>query len=728
MATISISRFMRLHDNRTNTDYRVLHITNEEIIIININTFSQLDIQIITALILLQKIRSGEVTIVDEPETNTIVNVDTLSKAQRIKYEYGKLIVDTINREYAPDYLGLLGKRSKPVIQNIINASKMTRAGIWRIIIRYLQSGCKDFSLLKRKPTCDLKNRTTVNKRGRVSENPERNGKNLTDKDREIMDEYMKKYLVNKLITKRKCYDDMISEKYMVKIFDGSCKLQELPQSQRPTFDQFIYYMNRNTTKEERMEKRLGRREYRNQKRLLTGTSLNGVSAPCDIVEMDACELDISVVSATDRSKAVGSPVVYFMVDVFSRLILAASISFDNNSILAMTNCLASLVEDKDALLQSLGITIAPLNSGITLTDAMPTCVLPKIIRFDHGSDFISKQAQRIGQQLKVELQYAPPATGSLKGVVERSFRSFQSEFIDLTFGAGTKNHDALSKPNREAKLTIEDVKLLMYSFILQHNTTQHDSSYHLTPDMVKHKVGHVPAEIWRYGIQHAGNPTYITDKEQFLFSLLTPESAKIRRDGINYKKLRFIPDLDHDNNIRNLMLSAKNGSLPITIYIDLRTVRQVYYMGKDNKLYVAKLVNDINHKEFSMMTWPEFDAFCKEERRLLAEKDVEAEKTRRAHRRITKEIVKDAKSHKGKTDNKNMKETRAAERSRVAGELAFDKRFGFGQAEMPELTEPVKPEHVEEHVDLQSMTEAELEEFRRKQIAELMNFEEEDF
>ena len=70
----------------------------------------------------------------------------------------------------------------------------------------------------------------------------------------------------------------------------------------------------------------------------------------------------------------------------------------------------------------------------------------------DHGSDFISKQAQRIGQQLNVELQYAPPATGSLKGVVERSFRSFQSEFIDLTFGAGTKNHDALSKPNREAR------------------------------------------------------------------------------------------------------------------------------------------------------------------------------------------------------------------------------------------------------------------------------------
>ena len=102
------------------------------------------------------------------------------------------------------------------------------------------------------------------------------------------------------------------------------------------------------------MEKRLGRREYRNQKRLLTGTSLNGVSAPCDIVEMDACELDISVVSATDRSKAVGSPVVYFMIDVFSRLILAASISFDNNSILAMTNCLASLVEDKEELLKSL--------------------------------------------------------------------------------------------------------------------------------------------------------------------------------------------------------------------------------------------------------------------------------------------------------------------------------------------------------------------------------------
>ena len=727
MATITISRFMRLHDNRTNTDYRVLNVSTEGTSIINLNRDTVIDITICGNKELRDLMLSGDVEVVEEPENNKVIDVNILPEHAVPKYLRNKLIIDTINASFAPNYLGLTHKR-KPIFNEVVKRAGLSPLSVRKIIIRYLQSGCKEIGLLHRERPDILKNRSTNFKRGRVSENPDRNGKNLTDEDREIMDEYMKKYLANKLITEKKCYDDMINEHYTKEIFDGSYKSQELPPNQCPTYGQFKYYIRINSAKEERMEKRLGRREYRNQKRLLTGTSLNGVSAPCDIVEMDACELDISVVSATDRSKAVGSPVVYFMIDVYSRLILAASISFDNNSILAMTNCLASLVEDKEELLKSLGITIAPLNSGITLTDAMPTCVLPKIIRFDHGSDFISKQAQRIGQQLNVELQYAPPATGSLKGVVERSFRSFQSEFIDLTFGAGTKNHDALSKPNREAKLTIEEVKILMYSFILQHNTTQHDSAYHLTPDMVKHKVGHVPAEIWRYGVQHAGNPTYITDKEQFLFSLLTPESAKIRRDGINYKKLRFIPDLDHDKNIRNLMLSAKNGSLPITIYIDLRTVRQVYYMGKDNKLYVAKLVKDINHKEFSMMTWPEFDAFCKEERRLLAEKDVEAGKTRRAHRRIAKEIVKDAKPHKGKTDDKNMKETRAAERSRVAGELAFDKRFGFGQVEVPELPEPVKPKPVEEHIDLQSMTEAELEEFRRKQIAALANFDEDDY
>ena len=723
---IEICRFMKIHNNDNNKDYRILNISSEAVSIICLNNPSRIDISLCGTKELRNLILSGRVEIIEEPKNNTIIDTETLSDNVKLKYLRNKAIIDVVNAEYAPDYIGLT-RKCKPLLREVIKRSQLTPKSVRKIIIRYLQSGCKEIGLLRRERTDNTKDQTTTCKRGRVSEIPDHNGKILTDNDRDIMTKYMHIYLSNQLITKKKCYDDMIIEHYTEESFDGErYAYKEFPPEQRPTLDQFIYHIRTHTTKEQRMESKLGRREFRNQKRLLTGTSLNGVTGPASIVEMDACELDVSVVSSTDRKKAVGSPVVYFMIDLYSRLILAASISFDNNSILAMTNCLASLVEDKEALLESLGLTITPSASGITLADAMPQNILPKAIRFDHGSDFISKQAQRIGQQLNVEFQYAPPGTGSLKGVVERSFRSFQSYFIDLVFKTGAKNHDALAKPNKEAKLTIEDVKFLMYSFILQYNTTQHESSYHLPPDMVRNGVGHVPAEVWRYGVQHAENPAYITDKDQFLFSLLIPVSAKLRRDGINYKKLRFIPDLNNDSSIRNKMLYARNASVPFTIYIDLRNVGQVYYLDDRQKLQTAKLVEDINHKEIANMTWPDFEKFLKAEKQLAAEKEGDTGRTRRAHRRIEKTVVADAKSRKGKTSDKDMKTTRAEERTRVTTELAFNKRFGLGSQNDTSPEIETKPEPVEKPVDLKSMTEAELEAFREQQIAALRDWEEE--
>lgn len=148
-----------------------------------------------------------------------------------------------------------------------------------------------------------------------------------------------------------------------------------------------------------------------------------------------------------------------------------------------MTNCLAGLVEDKEKLLQSLGISITPTPSALTLDDIMPTNIKPKILRMDHGSDFISKQSQRIAEELSINLQYVPPGTGSMKGTIERSFRAFQRDFTDLTIHAGTKDYtNGKSDHNREAKLTIDEIRIIMYSFIIMHNSTQHRSTYDLPP------------------------------------------------------------------------------------------------------------------------------------------------------------------------------------------------------------------------------------------------------
>lgn len=74
---------------------------------------------------------------------------------------------------------------------------------------------------------------------------------------------------------------------------------------------------------------------------------MSNVYGPGDMVEIDAVEVDLSIVSELDRSKVVGRPIMYVMVDIFTRMILAISVSFDNNSMIALTNLFLNLSDDK---------------------------------------------------------------------------------------------------------------------------------------------------------------------------------------------------------------------------------------------------------------------------------------------------------------------------------------------------------------------------------------------
>ena len=504
----------------------------------------------------------------------------------------------------------------------------------------------------------------------------------------------------------------MIIERYStIKLKGNVWEQTEMPPNERPSFTQFRYYVREHSSREMRLSAKMGKRQYRNNRRALTGTALTGVTGPGHIIEMDACELDISVLSS-DRTKVVGSPVVYFMVDVYSKNIIAANISFDNNSIVAFTSCLANLSEDNAAKLASYGLTLAQTKSGITMADVMPANVKPRIIRVDHGSDFQSKEAQRICNELGIELQYAPPAAGSYKSVVERCFRSFQTRDNDLTYNVGAKKHNEVSKHNRVAKLTIDDVRKLMYQFIFEHNILKHDTTYTLTPDMIAEGVTNIPALLWKHGIEHYGSPAHIPDRNQFLYTLMTPVKAKLTRAGIIYKNIRFIPDLNGDTAIANAILGCERGSKPMEVRIDPRNNSQVYYLNKQGMLMTAKMVDDVNHRRLSGLSWAETERLQAEASRLIRETAVESDKTRRAFRVIAKQTVKEAvkktKAVAVEADTKNMRENRLQEKSKVSLEGSFDKKLKPVETDA-KLVLPAEPAEVLEIADMSNMTPDEL-------------------
>lgn len=107
--------------------------------------------------------------------------------------------------------------------------------------------------------------------------------------------------------------------------------------------------------------------EYRNDNRLITSDIMQGVYGPGDMVEIDACEADVSLVSTIDKNRTVGRPVVYFMIDIYTRIILAVSVAFDNNSILGVTNLFINLADDKHEYCQNMVLTLMMKNYGLQI-------------------------------------------------------------------------------------------------------------------------------------------------------------------------------------------------------------------------------------------------------------------------------------------------------------------------------------------------------------------------
>lgn len=664
---MTIKLFDLLHNNITNENIRILHMTDEYAVVARVKTPRKLGIFTMGRTTICQQINDGTLTVVEE--TETIVDVDMLGEDARVKFLRNKDIVDTVTNVYGPDYVALDNKNPKPIILELERKYGIHHSTILRIINKFLHSGCKYSSLLKTVVTPTEKDKVTAHKRGRKSSVQGAYGKNLTEQDKQNINKYIKRYLAIKPATAVNCYDDMIIDLYTVCEFDGTQWVsKELPPDQCPSLRQFQYRLNRDTTKRQRGEAKEGKRKFNNDNRPLTGTALSNISGPGDVFEMDACELDIAVVSETDRNKTVGSPVIYFLIDVFSKLIIAASISFDNNSIIALTQCLKNLVEDKVDIFASYGLSLVTTKSGLTIHDVMPVNYKPHTVRVDHGSDFISKEAQRIAKENNIQIDYVTPATGSYKSIVERSFRYFQEHFDDLVHNIGGKERSGVRKHNKQAKLTISEVKEIMYRFIYFHNMSEHKTKYPLSPDMVSKGISNIPSELWRYGITRYGYPAVINDRNQYLYSLLTPVDAKITRNGIEYKGLRYIPDINNDKDIETKMIMGK--TIPMKIRIDLRDISTVFYL-RDGVVCAARMVDDIIHRELTDMTWAEFETLKQTTNKLSSEKSIETAQLRRMIRKLDKETIKNAKSAsgKGKSDDKNMSVTRAEEKTRVEKE-----------------------------------------------------------
>ncbi|MGU7807970.1 transposase, partial [Escherichia coli] len=99
---------------------------------------------------------------------------------------------------------------------------------------------------------------------------------------------------------------------------------------------------------------------YRKDYRPLQSTSNAQALGPGARYEIDATIADIYLVSNSNPESIVGRPTIYFVIDVFSRLVAGFYIGFESPSYLAAIQALNIAMTDKVQYCAEYGILIQP--------------------------------------------------------------------------------------------------------------------------------------------------------------------------------------------------------------------------------------------------------------------------------------------------------------------------------------------------------------------------------
>ena len=495
---------------------RILKILSEHIVWIDINDVKALP-EIISKTELFHAIESFEVFRIEDPfQDIALIQPEKDSISQLKRDENYNLIKDIVDNEqfYIPSARSSL-------INEIINSKKSTKQTIYRLLRQYWQRGQTPNALIPNYQNSGAKGSKKVasQKLGRKRLYKEGTGAIITQEIERLFHLTISKYLLS-----NKKHTLKYANREFQKIY--RTLYPDIPETEYPTLRQFQYFYHREYNEVTRLEKRSNDIEYSKDLRQLHSTVNTQVLGPGSRYEIDATIADIYLVSNLDRSRIIGRPTIYFVIDVFSRMVTGLYIGLENASYKTSIQALYCAFTDKVALCKKYGIDITYEN--------WPCIGLPDAILADRAELF-GHQVENLEKSFSIRLENAPPYRGDLKPIVESRFKLIQAEFKPFAKGVV---QDVITKKRGgkdyrlDATLNLDEFTKIILLSVLKYNQFHQISNYDRDIDL-PHDLPAVPITLWNWGIQHrTGKLRTASDKAVYV-ALLPREKATLSNRGL---------------------------------------------------------------------------------------------------------------------------------------------------------------------------------------------------
>ena len=497
-----------------------------------------------------------------------------------------KEIVEQVPDVYFPDKRGELVKK-------VTLKEMVTKKTVYRYLRRYWSRGQTPNALLPNyknsgAPGVDRISGEGV-KKGRPRIFGKQAGVNVSDEIRRVMKVSVSRfYAKEKKFTLKGAYDEMIREFFYEKEIDSKSNIISYSPKQAyiekgvPSFDQFKYWYNKDNNQLDVKRKRLTDKIYDKDLRGLVGSSTADVWGPGARYQIDATIADVYLVSRMNRSRIIGRPVLYVVIDVFSRMIVGLYVGLEGPSWVSAMMALANTVTNKKAYCMQYGIDIEK--------EDWPCQQLPATLLGDKG-EIEGQTINALTNSFNVTVEVAAAYRADWKGIVEQRFRLLPAKFKGFVPGYIETDYRqrGASDYRLDAVLDLDEFTKIIIECVLYYNNHHEFSRIDLDFDVASDEVKPVPLELWEWGINNRSGSLRQYPEKMVQFSLLPAEQAVVTMYGIRIKGMYYTCTKAIEERWFDKARQTKTWKVKVSF--DPRNMEEIYlHDSEPNSFYVCTL------------------------------------------------------------------------------------------------------------------------------------------
>ncbi|BAK14696.1 transposase [Solibacillus silvestris StLB046] len=597
-----------IKETSTEEKFRILWVDSNQIILYMIQLNEEKAVPIKKSISELREAIIINEWIKEREINSTFLTNDYEQKHIEIRDKAWLIIKDMVNRE--PEIFDK--KLRSGLIKSTCEQHSIDYKTVRKYLYKYWSRGKTINALLPdyNKSGAKGKDRSSgEKKRGRPSKYGI-DGINIDENTKKIFKVAVKKhYLSSKQNSLTDAYKFMLKEFYAENIYfeNGVERVILKDENSIPTIGQFKYWYQKEYDAPEILKARKGEKRFNKDHRAVLGNSLSEVFGPGSRYQIDATIGDIYLVSEVNRDWIIGRPVIYLVVDVFSRMVVGMYIGLEGPSWTGATMAIKNIITDKKDYCAEYGIQIEE--------EQWPCNHLPEILLADKG-EFEGYNVDRLVKAFNLHVENTASFRADWKGIVERKFRTIQTKvkpllpgYIDIDFKErGAKDY------RLDATLTLKEFNQIMIKQVLNYNTKHYMNSYVRDRDLVADSVLPIPLELWNWGIHNRTGKLKFYPENDVMMHLLPSDTATVNYKGIQFKGITYKCDKALEESwFENARMK---GSWKINLSYDRRNMNHVYFINEDNgEVDICYMVD--SSKRYSGLSLDEINYWRAEEKRL---------------------------------------------------------------------------------------------------------------